>query len=311
VHTRHHAPAAASSRKFAADKQRHWPGTSKWNKIEHRLFAQISKNWRARPLTSHEVIIATIAATTTTAGLAVTAALDERAYPTGVKITAAQIRELEDAGALTRHGFCGAWNYTLHPAPAAGPAPPGHGPAPQPADPPAAPARCDQATLSHRALTGLDPGDLAALVTRLAIPWQARREQQLYQRRGRPRRRAARPDAPRKLDLTGHILAALLQLRFRLPAVAMAPLFGTDQTTVSQAIKHTRELMNQHRITITPGPARLRTLDDLRTYAATAGITIPTQLTAAPAASTTPAAHDTPETQVISRRLPKGCFGPR
>jgi hypothetical protein len=61
--------------------------------------------------------------------------------------------------------------------------------------------------------------------------------------------------------------------------------------------------MNQHRITITPGPARLRTLDDFRTYAATAGITIPPQLTPAPAASTTPAADDTPETQLISRRL--------
>jgi hypothetical protein len=98
------------------------PGTSKWNKIEHRLFAQISKNWRARPLTSHEVIVATIAATTTTTGLAVTAALDDRAYPTGVKITAAQVKKLEDTGALTRHGFCGAWNYTLRPAPAASPA---------------------------------------------------------------------------------------------------------------------------------------------------------------------------------------------
>ena len=68
------------------------PGTSKWNKIEHRLFAQITKNWRARPLTSHEVIVATIAATTTTTGLTVTAALDDGAYPTGVKITDAQIK---------------------------------------------------------------------------------------------------------------------------------------------------------------------------------------------------------------------------
>ena len=91
----------------------------------------------------------------------------------------------------------------------------------------------------------------------------------------------------------------------------MAPLFGADQTTVSQAIKHTRELMRQHRITIAPGPARLRTLDDLRTYAATAGITIPPQLTPAPAAPTTPAANDTPETQLISRRLPEGSNNPR
>ena len=86
------------------------PGTSKWNKIEHRLFSQISRNWRARPLTSHEVIIKTIAATTTKAGLTVTAVLDEHAYPAGVKITGEQITELQDTGALTRHGFHGDWN---------------------------------------------------------------------------------------------------------------------------------------------------------------------------------------------------------
>jgi DDE family transposase len=104
------------------------PGTSKWNKIEHRLFSQISRNWRARPLTSHEVIIKTIAATTTTTGLAVTAILDERAYPTGVKVTGAQITELEEAGALTRHGFHGDWNYTVHPAAALAAGPPPAGP---------------------------------------------------------------------------------------------------------------------------------------------------------------------------------------
>jgi Rhodopirellula transposase DDE domain len=62
------------------------PGTSKWNKIEHRLFSHISMNWRGRPLTSHEVIVNTIAATTTSSGLTVRAELDEAAYPTGVKI---------------------------------------------------------------------------------------------------------------------------------------------------------------------------------------------------------------------------------
>ena len=105
------------------------PGTSKWNKIEHRLFSQISRNWRARPLTSHEVIVNTIAATTTTTGLAVTAQLDTRDYPRGVKITRAQLRDMEDAGALTRHGFHGEWNYTISPA-APRPAPPPPPPAP-------------------------------------------------------------------------------------------------------------------------------------------------------------------------------------
>jgi hypothetical protein len=65
---------------FAAHKQRHWPGTSKWNKIEHRLFSHITMNWRGRPLTSHEVVVATIAATRTRSGLRVEAALDARDY---------------------------------------------------------------------------------------------------------------------------------------------------------------------------------------------------------------------------------------
>ena len=83
MHTQHHAPTAAGSRKFADDKQRHWPGTSKWNKIEHRLFSQITLAWRGRPLTGYDVIINTIGAVTTRTGLTVTAVLDDNPYPTG------------------------------------------------------------------------------------------------------------------------------------------------------------------------------------------------------------------------------------
>jgi hypothetical protein len=93
------------------------PGTSKWNKIEHRLFSHISMNWRGRPLTSHEVIVETIAATTTTTGLTVRAELDESTYPTGVKIPDKQMKALETEGILARHDFHGEWNYTLHPKP--------------------------------------------------------------------------------------------------------------------------------------------------------------------------------------------------
>jgi len=91
------------------------PGTSKWNKIEHRLFAHISMNWRGRPLTSHEVIVNTIAATTTATGLHVDAELDPNPYPAGTKITAQTITDLEHRGILDRHDFHGEWNYTLHP----------------------------------------------------------------------------------------------------------------------------------------------------------------------------------------------------
>jgi hypothetical protein len=92
------------------------PGTSKWNKIEHRLFSHISMNWRGRPLTSHQVIVQAIAATTTSSGLKVHAELDTTAYPTGVKIPDEQMKALETTGILTRHTFHGEWNYTFSPA---------------------------------------------------------------------------------------------------------------------------------------------------------------------------------------------------
>ena len=94
------------------------PGTSKWNRIEHRLFAQISMNWRGRPLTSHEVIVETIAATTTTTGLTVQAALDTGTYQKGIKISDKEMQALEQRS-IRRHDFHGEWNYTVvrHEAP--------------------------------------------------------------------------------------------------------------------------------------------------------------------------------------------------
>jgi len=71
--------------------------------------------WRGRPLTSHEVIVETIAATTTCTGLTVTAELDTAEYPKGIKISDRQISELDTSGALQRHTFHGEWNYTLIP----------------------------------------------------------------------------------------------------------------------------------------------------------------------------------------------------
>ncbi len=88
---------------------------AQWDKIEHRLFGFISKNWRARPLTSHEVIINTIAATTTKTGLTITAELDTGTDPTGIKITDREMKAFEKTR-LNRHHFHGNWNYTTHPA---------------------------------------------------------------------------------------------------------------------------------------------------------------------------------------------------
>jgi DDE family transposase len=112
------------------------PGTSKWNKIEHRLFSRITMNWRGRPLTSHEVVVNSIAATTTRTGLTVHAELDPGSYPTGETATDAEM----DALPLARHEWHGDWNYTLRPEPSA-----------------TAPAGPGAAAWAHPALTGLAP----------------------------------------------------------------------------------------------------------------------------------------------------------
>jgi len=87
------------------------PGTSKWNKVEHRLFSFISSNWRGQPLRDFETIIQLIAATTTAKGLKVTCRLDRRRYPTGKKVSDEEIATVN----LTPHAFHGEWNYSIHP----------------------------------------------------------------------------------------------------------------------------------------------------------------------------------------------------
>lgn len=87
------------------------PGTSKWNKIEHRLFSFISMNWKGQPLVSYEAIIALIGSTRTRTGLKVKAVLDTTEYETGVTVSATEIQELN----LRRHAFHPDWNYTLSP----------------------------------------------------------------------------------------------------------------------------------------------------------------------------------------------------
>jgi len=89
------------------------PGTSKWNKIEHRLFSFISKNWRGQPLVSYEVIINLITATTTQTGLEVYARLDENQYPDKIAVTDAQLAAVN----ITRDKFHPEWNYTIKPSP--------------------------------------------------------------------------------------------------------------------------------------------------------------------------------------------------
>jgi hypothetical protein len=89
------------------------PGTSKWNKIEHRLFSFITQNWRGKPLVSYQTIVQLIAATTTKTGLTVTSELDTNSYPKGIKVADAEM----DAINLQPHSFHGDWNYTIKPQP--------------------------------------------------------------------------------------------------------------------------------------------------------------------------------------------------
>src|SRR5580692_6968948 len=243
------------------------PGTSKWNKIEHRLFSHITMNWRGRPLTSHQVAVSSIAATATRTGLTVHAELDTGSYPTGVKISNAQL----DALPLTRHDWHGTWNYTLAPQP--GPAPP----APPPSPP--APPRPGLAWLCHPALTGLTARDLDALTAALAAPAAALREAALHRRRGyRPRQPAPGTGRHPKITLTGNITAAILHDRHGLTHKTIAALYQIRHEDICRHVGDIRQLLRQTGHTIQPAPAKLATLDDLYRYATAHGIAIPPQI---------------------------------
>ena len=270
------------------------PGTSKWNKIEHRLFSQITLGWRGRPLTSYDVIINTISAVTTSTGLTVTAVLDDTPCPAGTQVSDQQIKDIEER-LLIRHQFHGEWNYALLPVPR---------PAPQPAPEPARPGRCSRDLLNHPALTGLDPAGLTALAAALQIPFRARREQRRYLRQGHARQRAesAGGGANRKIDLTDHVLALRLREHLNLPGHLIGTLLGADKTTISHATTLTAALLaGQPQPPAAPPPGiGLRTLAALRDYAAGHGITIPALETPPHDTLTTPA---TPQTHLNLERL--------
>jgi len=245
------------------------PGTSKWNKIEHRLFSAITMNWRGRPLASHEIIVNSIAATTTRTGLAVHAELDPGAYPTGATISRAEL----DALPLARHDWHGDWNYTLHPQPAAQPAPAAAPPRSRAARP-----GPDLAWLTRPAITGLPGPALDALTAALAGPAAALRETAADRRRGyRPRRGHGRGGRPRH-TLTAKLSAAILHHRHGLPQKHIAVLYQTSPAAISRHIGDIRRLLAQTGNTITPAPHTLATLDDLCQYAARHGITIPPEI---------------------------------
>jgi len=222
-------------------------------------------NWRGRPLASHEVIVQTIAATTTRTGLRVHAELDTSASGTGIKISDRQMEALP----LTRHDWHGDWNYTLRPEdydPAAG--------APDPFDQPSP----DLAWLVHPALTGLPAGEWDALTATLMTLHDQQRETSLDQRRGhRPRLTAPGTGRRPVLTLADRLLATVLHQRLALPQVAIAVLFGVRPETINKRIRDIRQLLDQAGHTIQPARHRLTSLDDLYQLAATQGIAIPVE----------------------------------
>ena len=235
------------------------PGTSKWNKIEHRLFSAITMNWRGRPLTSHEVIVNSIAATTTGTGLTVRAELDPGSYPTGTEISDAQMAAVP----LARHRFHGDWNYTIHPRP---------GP-PAPATGAAGPGRLaggvpGRVMLSHPALTGMSRRHLDDLIAELAGPQEAQREQTRHRRRGTERRRAAGAGPRARLTNADRILATVLYLRRLCTQAVLGELFAVDRSRITEAIREIRPLLEEHGHAITPATARFPAPADLIAFLA-------------------------------------------
>ena len=278
------------------------PGTSKWNKIEHRLFSQITLAWRGRPLTSYDVIIDTIGAVTTAAGLTCTAVLDENACPTGLEIPDHVMKEVEERQ-LTRHDWHGEWNYTLIAAPR---------PAAPPSAAPPAPARLLSAgDLNQAALTGASPEAVTALAAALASRLDARLHHDLRVRHGPRASPASRAGRPRRLDTADYLLAALLKRHLRVPSHVTAALLGVHQATARHAVRLITAILRDAGTTLPPPERpppeqRIRTLRELRGYAASHGITltIPAEADNPPPATLT--TRDTPRNHLIPKRSLSG-----
>jgi len=235
------------------------PGTSKWNKIEHRLFCHITMNWRGRPLTSHEVIVAAIASTTTSTGLTVRAELDTGTYPTGAQITGEQMAALP----LRRHDWHGDWNYTLYPTPPA--------PAPVPAAPP---GRGERPGWAHPALTGMTASDWDQLTAALAVPYQAQLEAGRHIARGGPATRRRAGGHPAAMTLNEKTLVTIMRQRLGVPRPVMADLFGVSANTIATAERQIKPLLERAGHSPGPAAARYSTLAELTAYAASHGITL-------------------------------------
>jgi hypothetical protein len=211
------------------------PGTSKWNAIEHRLFSHISTNWRGRPLTSHEVVINTIAATTTRTGLSVTARLDTSLYPTGVTVTEKQLAAVP----ITPHDWHGEWNYTIRCEPSTPTTESGTNDTRVIV--PTGRQRDELLWLHVPELTGLPPELFARLVTDLTP-------------RDQDRRRSRTDGRPPATSLADRVAITLQKQRFGTPWTVLAELIGVTPNAVAAAVKRTRTLLDDTEL---PAPTEI------------------------------------------------------
>lgn len=234
------------------------PGTSKWNRIEHRLFSQITMNWRGRPLSSHEVVVNTIAATRTRTGLRVEAALDTGDYPLGISVSKQRMNALP----IQPHPWHGAWNYTIRAE------------RERPADGQAAAGRHDpdrarsQALelLADPVLTGMSRPELDALAARLAPAQAAQTQQRCWQQRGGRRRRAPGAGSRPLLGDAGRVLITIVYLRQVCSQKVLSELLEINPSSIGHAIAETRQLLEEHGCSVTPTTLRFSRASDLLDY---------------------------------------------
>jgi hypothetical protein len=232
------------------------PGTSKWNKIEHRLFSAITLNWRGRPLTSHEVVVATINATRTRRGLNVHAELDEQTYPLGIAVSKQELRQLP----IQPHEHHGEWNYTI--------APTGAEVAPTTADERARDRTEALHLLADQRITGMSGQELAALAEKLAPAQRAQAAQRHFEQRGGPRRRARGAGSKRILTPADGVLITVVYQRQVCSQKVLGELLGLSDMTIGMVIAETRQLLGENGVQISPATLRFTTAAALRDYAA-------------------------------------------
>jgi DNA-binding transcriptional regulator YdaS (Cro superfamily) len=211
-------------------------------------------NWRGRPLTSHEVVVATIASTRTRTGLRVHAELDTRDYPLGLAVTREQLRFLP----IEAHAQHGQWNYTI--------APTGGQVAAVDSQERTRARTAALHVLADERLTGMSRDELAALAQALAPAQEAQAAQRRFEQRGGQRRRAPGAGSSGLLTAADRLLVTVVYLRQICSQNVLSDLLGINTNSIGQAIAETRQLLHEHHRTIPPTTLRFTTANALAEF---------------------------------------------